>query len=838
MNDADRMADALEVEPIEEAADTVVTVTALGGPLAEAAAQVMVNTGLPTHATEPAALATLAPGRALVAFVAHPAWLLAQAADAAPSAAAIQPGTDLHAVRAHWITAARGLLTRVQNEPGDCLLLAADEVLAAAQDSVALITRTFGATPGASPASRPLALPTVPAPAGLALARLAVSQDAPLRRLWEELLASSTPLSNSSVELEAAPTFDDLAQALRDQAVQRQALDAARGERSEQARQLQILRDERQGSHAALAATATEIASLKARHQDQARELLDLQDRQQLTLLHWQQAREELDQAVSQVEALTAQRDAALAQATQASAARQTLDEQLRQILLQRDCAQAERDAARQQHAQALAEVQQQLQALHGRLQEQTAQRDAARQQHAQALAGVQQQLQEQTASSQAALSAQQALLQQRTAELTAARDEAHRALAASRAEQAVSDQRLQASMRTTQALQDEVATRAAEVDRLRAGLNDAEAQRAESQRRLELAERSAADATARVLALEQSSDRLSAQLLAAVAGLESAAAVPRTDNAAGLAPPLQVGSIDLVGARDEAPHRELSFTFHDWACPTGTLDTTTVRLIEHLGHPGLVIFAAADGRAPLTQWQPVGNEDGRPFMILLPHDQHPDAPMSRMASADWRLVNSLAALLAQELRTLEGESLHPHWRDIAARLHLAIGVLPARLRYAELRGTPSEQGLEIVFEDVVQGARSWDRLRLVWRPTRDRNGGAPLVWTLPAGYAAAPLAAWPCREDGTLAPECALPFGPGASAATSKAWLNALPGPDRDLLLAVFDALPAVAAQGGVPAALANDVRALQRAARAAVSGLRLRRIARRMLGRIVGRA
>lgn len=800
MNDADRMADTLEAQPIDRAVDTVVAVMALGGRLAEAAIRVMADTGLPSSTVDPAAQASPSPDGALVAFVAHPAWLLAEAADAAQASTANQPGADLHAVRAGWITAARSLLTRVHDDPGACLLLAADEVSASAQGTVELIARTFGAAPTPHPSNPPLELPTVPEPAGLALARLAVSQDAQLRQLWEELLASSTPLTSSEAQFDAAPTFDDLVQALQADAQLRRSLRAARDQQERLAQQ----------------------------HRQ-------LQNDQQLSQLQWQQAREELERTVDRVDALTAERNAALGKMSQTASALQAVEAMARQTSLERDRARADCEAAQETLAAQRAEARHTLQMLHSQLESQAAalqhalaEGSAASAQHAACEHALAHSHAERATLTQQLIDArqdQQSLLQQV--------DGLNRAIEQLQAQHGALIEQATAE-RARAAAQCEAAAQAAAIANAQRETAEQAAATANAQR--EAAVQAATAARERIQALELSAERLSAQLFAAVAGLESAACAttPGGDAVANL----QVGSIELVSARDAAPHRELSFTFRDWTCPTGTLDATTVRLIEHQGHPGLVIFCAMDGRAPLTQWQPVGNEGGRPFMILLPNDRHPDAPLSRMASADWRLVNGLAALLAQELRQFDGESLHPHWRDIAARLHLAIGALPARLRYADLRTTPSEQGLEIDFDDVVQGTRSWNRLRLAWRQPRARDGRAPLVWHLPTGYAAAPLVAWPCREDGTLAPECDLPLGPGASAAASKAWLNALPAPDRDLLLAVFDALPAAAAQAGLPAAFADDVRALQHAARKAISGLRMRRIAQRMLGRIAGRA
>lgn len=371
------------------------------------------------------------------------------------------------------------------------------------------------------------------------------------------------------------------------------------------------------------------------------------------------------------------------------------------------------------------------------------------------------------------------------------------------------------------------------EADTLQARLADSEQQRLEILRQLRQAQQESQERGAQLEEANLRSERLADQLDAALAGLESASTAGPADAATAV----QLTGIELLDVRDEGPHRELSFSLQGWLCPTGTLDDVGVRLVEHQGHPGLVFFPAADGRPALTQWQPTGTENGRPFMILLPADRRPDAPLMQMAPADWRSVVGLATLLARELRTDEGAHLHPHWRDISARLCLELAALPPRLRYAALRSTVTDQGLDIHLEDLVFGTRSWERWRLEWRAARRAGAGGALVWCLPEGTTA-PLASWPCQEDGRYCAEHLLPLGPGIDTSTTRTWLEGLPGLDRDLLTALFDTLPAVAAQPDVPARIGAAILALQRDARTAGRSLRVRGVARRVLGRITARS
>ncbi len=336
--------------------------------------------------------------------------------------------------------------------------------------------------------------------------------------------------------------------------------------------------------------------------------------------------------------------------------------------------------------------------------------------------------------------------------------------------------------------------------------------------------------------ALEEERDFLLDALQAALAALEGNTRLPAaTEPDRATAPAL--GKARIVGVRDAAPHRELSFEFDGVETPAGAMPKLLVRLVDHNGQPGLVLFAAADGRAPLTQWQPGGSEDGREFMILLPRSNGPKTPLFHMASADWRFVAALADTLLGELpRDLPG--LHVRWRDIAARLQQQFRLVPPRLRYGGMQLERARADhWSVQLDDVVYGNSALGTVRLDWTLAGANGPTRTLAWQRDPTQPQAPLAGWPVDEDGTLAATWKLPLGTSVDASMQAGWWSSLCEDDVNRMLAVLDALPATAAVPGGEPGLGIAARALHRSACRTLNQLRTKGRLRGLLRRALRR-
>jgi hypothetical protein len=301
---------------------------------------------------------------------------------------------------------------------------------------------------------------------------------------------------------------------------------------------------------------------------------------------------------------------------------------------------------------------------------------------------------------------------------------------------------------------------------------------------------------------------------------------------------PLTLGGLNLVHARDELPHREVQFRLLEVLSPHGELPQLDLRLVEHHGRPGLVIFESGAGFEAVSNWHRTGEEGGRGYMLLVPADELSRRHLAHMAAADWQFMGELAAFLSMAVTEPDFE-LAPHWRHIAARLERQLAQLTPRLRYDQLTATPGATAAEawqVRFGACSFGTQRLPAIELVWRPTGPHDTtpqGCALAWALPSDPdEPPPLAHWPAQADGRLQPLLPIPVGPGWGAAARRRWWSGLAAADRELVLSVLDALPAAADAAGQPAQR-PAAHALHRDARRTLSSQAVRRVVRKLLRR-----
>jgi hypothetical protein len=310
--------------------------------------------------------------------------------------------------------------------------------------------------------------------------------------------------------------------------------------------------------------------------------------------------------------------------------------------------------------------------------------------------------------------------------------------------------------------------------------------------------------------------------------------------------PALEAGEFVPSAQRTEPPYRELTFTLRDLRLFDHAIDALDARLVEHHGHPGLVLL---DGPAPgagLGAWAESGQDRGRPYMLLVPSDAPARRALALLGTHDWLLVRGIVAA-AEEALAGAADSGTTLWRQVARRLLAELDDLPPRLRYDRLEVEPEGdvQGASLVyrvrFGHLLHGTRYRDALSLRWRPGVPQAGEAPISLLGPADAGEAPaLAGWPPGESGGWATEWPLPLGAGLDAAERRSRWRALPASDQALVLALLDALPAaadlLAAEGRLPAGADRDawITALRRwqaeAAQIDAPSHALLRVARRL--------
>jgi hypothetical protein len=301
----------------------------------------------------------------------------------------------------------------------------------------------------------------------------------------------------------------------------------------------------------------------------------------------------------------------------------------------------------------------------------------------------------------------------------------------------------------------------------------------------------------------------------------------------------IEVDRFEIQAERDTAPHRELALALHGVTAADRSLPLIEARLVEHHGRPGLAFFDAGGPTKPLMAWRLSGTEAGREFVLLVPSDAPSRREIQRLGTADWHFLEAIAARVACEIERALPEA--SRWRLVADRLLQQLIDLPPRFRFDRIDATPDAGApgmIRISFRNVSFGMRQAADVSLRWSP--GPGSRHPTVELLEAERSPL-LACWPLDDAGVPLSVWRLPLHGAPASGLGRAW-RSMPRADRDLLLAMLDALPAATLRPAGDVGVATRDAAvlqsqatlpLQRALRL-VHGSRLRRIARAIRGRI----
>lgn len=307
----------------------------------------------------------------------------------------------------------------------------------------------------------------------------------------------------------------------------------------------------------------------------------------------------------------------------------------------------------------------------------------------------------------------------------------------------------------------------------------------------------------------------------------------------AALASPLRadhlvVQALEIGAERDQPPHRELGVVLLDVQAPDRRLARVACRLVEHHGRAGLALLHAPGAEPPMRAWTPSGQEEGRDFVLLIPEDDDGRRRLEALGTGDCLFVEALVSHI--EVALADDRVHGPRWRPVVQQLRELLWRQRPRWRYDRLDVRAVDGGHLLGFREVLCGGFRARRVELMWRP--GGRGAAALM--RPSDAADPPLlVAWPRGDDGQSLASFVLPLDDATPASERLARWRALPRADRELLLAMLQALAGMASgqppPDGVDAGAWQALPGLLKAALRLQYGGRLRRTVDAARGRIV---
>jgi hypothetical protein len=167
----------------------------------------------------------------------------------------------------------------------------------------------------------------------------------------------------------------------------------------------------------------------------------------------------------------------------------------------------------------------------------------------------------------------------------------------------------------------------------------------------------------------------------------------------------LQLERLRLGHCHDRAPHRHLDFTLDKVHIGDRKLSSVRLRMVEHHGRPGMVVFQNKEkNQFPIEYWEPNGEENGVPYMLIVPQDDRGKKILEAFPSSDLLLIRESAQILTAELNASAQKgsaSLKRNWSGISRRFVEVMDEITAKLHSDDVEISSHENALKFVLRNA-----------------------------------------------------------------------------------------------------------------------------------------
>ena len=139
----------------------------------------------------------------------------------------------------------------------------------------------------------------------------------------------------------------------------------------------------------------------------------------------------------------------------------------------------------------------------------------------------------------------------------------------------------------------------------------------------------------------------------------------------AGLA--IEYQSMSRGISHEISDHQHINYRFCQVGLGERVWDSLNVRLVEHHGKPGILIFENPMGELkPLDKWIPSGSESGLEFMLFIPDDKNGKKSLKKISKKDVILLAELSLMIHLE-NTQNARDGNSKWISISEKLYVKL---------------------------------------------------------------------------------------------------------------------------------------------------------------------
>ena len=143
----------------------------------------------------------------------------------------------------------------------------------------------------------------------------------------------------------------------------------------------------------------------------------------------------------------------------------------------------------------------------------------------------------------------------------------------------------------------------------------------------------------------------------------------------------LEIENVIMGSRHEDGEHTHINFNLQGIRYLGRKISKLDVRLVEHKGNPGIVIFESDHKERVFNSWIKSGEENGKVFMLVIPSEKKGQDWLVQATSNDLLLIIDMVKYIRKEiLKTPKSGKIY--WDNVSTSFLYKISSIPKRLHY------------------------------------------------------------------------------------------------------------------------------------------------------------